>query len=296
MKRSFFARWSSVLVLGLFLAAPAGAEVRLKYENLAYNKGRAFSFPVPADLKAVWYSFAGRGKAAMTVTACRIPQNLNDNKNGMHSGAILGVERKYPVQMRSFSRNQRPDLQNCSWGVFVSCIDPSGCEGVISVWWDKWDGTSSRGTDPDATARPGAGGQAGGESTGAAETPTPPPAASGADIGDAGTNNMEAARIQYGCRVEGTLRQGDYDNFAFFFPGGAFRARSAAGLDLVADLLDAKGRKLARAGADTPQFDIQGNYPAGQYYLIIRVMHHAGAGPYQVQLGPDTGCHVTERP
>jgi hypothetical protein len=152
---------------------------------------------VPADLKAVWYSFEGRGKAVMTVTAV---------------------------------------------------------------------------------------------------APPTPPAASGDDLGDAGTSNMEAARISYGCRVDGTLRQGDYDNFAFYFPGGAFRARSAGGLDLVADLIDSQGQRVACSGVDTPQFDPQGNYPAGQYYLIVRVMHHAGAGPYQVQLGPDTGCLVSERP
>lgn len=42
--RSCFAAGSLALVLCLWVTATADAEVGLKFENLAYNKGRTFSF------------------------------------------------------------------------------------------------------------------------------------------------------------------------------------------------------------------------------------------------------------
>jgi hypothetical protein len=88
----------------------------------------------------------------------------------------------------------------------------------------------------------------------------------------------------------------DYGNFVFFHLGGPFRAFSMGGLNLVADLLDGRGERVARSGVDTPQSDIAGTYPAGRHYLQVRVMHHAGAGPYMIQLGPESGCRLTDRP
>jgi hypothetical protein len=262
------------------------------FNNLPFRSGKAFSFRVPADLKDVYYSYAGRGRSSMTVTACRVPKNLNDNKNGMHSVA-LSMDRQYPVKMRSFVRNQRPDLQDCDWGVYVGCLDSSGCSGEITIWWDRWDGSSSRGAGAANTETSSTSGQS---ASGDVATTVAPPTASATDIGDAGTNGNDAALVGYGCRIEGRLRQGDYDNFTFFFPGGAFRAFSESSLDLVADLLDSKGQRVARSGVDTPQFDLRGNYPQGKYFLQVRVMHHAGAGSYQIHLGPDSGCRVAERP
>ncbi|MGE0392379.1 MAG: PDZ domain-containing protein [Vicinamibacterales bacterium] len=114
--------------------------------------------------------------------------------------------------------------------------------------------------------------------------------------GDAGTNNSEAAAIRYNCRINGELAQGDYDAFAFDFPGGEFLAESAGNLNLVADLIRASdGEVLARSGVDTTQFRIDGPLDAGRYILQVRVMQHAGAGPYAVALGAPGACVVEER-
>lgn len=113
--------------------------------------------------------------------------------------------------------------------------------------------------------------------------------------GDAGTNNTEAAAIRYNCRINGALAQGDYDAFAFDFPGGEFLAESSGTLNLVADLIRASdGEVLARSGVDTTQFRIDGPLDAGRYILQIRVMQHAGAGPYSVALGAPGACVVEE--
>jgi hypothetical protein len=301
MKLSTLPAAACFFVAGLLAADSSRGEVRLEFDNLPFRSGKSFTFAVPGDLKDVYYSYAGRNGASMNVTACRVAKDLNDNAKGMLT-APLGGSKKYPAKLRSFTRDQRPDLQNCQWGVYVACFDQSGCSGEITIWWDRWDGTSSRGTGPAGANTPYASGHsstgdpAGRSSPDGAGKTNPPPAGAGADIGDAGTNNNDAALIGYGCRVDGHLRQGDYDNFTFFFPGGALRAWSSGGLNLVADLLDSKGQKLARSGVDTPQFDIQGNFPAGKYFLQVRVMHHAGAGSYRIHLGPDSGCKVTERP
>ena len=37
------------------------------------------------------------------------------------------------------------------------------------------------------------------------------------------------------------------------------------------------------------------NLPAGRYGLIVRVMNHAGTGPYQLALGSGAGVHYRER-
>jgi hypothetical protein len=113
--------------------------------------------------------------------------------------------------------------------------------------------------------------------------------------GDAGTNNNDAARIPYNCRIDGALARGDYDAYTFEHSGGTFRASSEGNLDLVADLIRASdGETLARSGVDTPQFNIEGDLDAGRYILTLRVMHHAGAGPYGVILGNPGSCIVEE--
>lgn len=113
--------------------------------------------------------------------------------------------------------------------------------------------------------------------------------------GDAGTTNNDAAAIRYHCRINGALAQGDYDAYAFDFPGGDFRAESSGSLNLVADLIRASdGEMLARSGVDTQQFLIDGPLPAGRYILQVRVMHHAGGGPYSVMLGQPGACVVEE--
>ena len=113
--------------------------------------------------------------------------------------------------------------------------------------------------------------------------------------GDAGTNNSDAAAIRYNCRIDGALASGDYDAYAFDFEGGTFRARSESNLDLVADLIRASdGETLARSGTESQAFTFDGPLDAGRYILTIRVMYHAGAGPYDVVLGEPGGCVVEE--
>ena len=113
--------------------------------------------------------------------------------------------------------------------------------------------------------------------------------------GDAGTNNSEAAAIRYNCRIDGALARGDYDAYAFEFGGGTFRAHSESDLDLVADLIRASdGEVLGRSGVDTTAFTFDGPLEAGRYILQVRVMRHAGAGPYHVILGNPGGCVVEE--
>ena len=113
--------------------------------------------------------------------------------------------------------------------------------------------------------------------------------------GDAGNQNSSAAKIPYNCSISGVLTKGDYDFFIFDYPGGTFRVYSEPGLNLVTDLIRASdGKVLAQSGVDTEQFLIEGDLSAGQYILAVRVMHHAGAGPYRVVLGTPGDCTVKE--
>ncbi len=113
---------------------------------------------------------------------------------------------------------------------------------------------------------------------------SPPAATSFADPG----GSMALGRlVTYPSRIEGYMAQGDYDMFTFDFPGGAFTARSTGGLNLVADLWDARsGKSIARAIATSGSFSFtMPNLPPGRYGLQVRVMHHAGSGDYGLELG-----------
>jgi hypothetical protein len=91
------------------------------------------------------------------------------------------------------------------------------------------------------------------------------------------------------------LALGDYDAYAFDFPGGVFHAESSGPLHLVADLIRASdGEVLTRAGVDTPQLRIEQTLPPGRYILQVRVMRHAAAGPYAIALGRPGVCTVEE--
>jgi hypothetical protein len=227
-----------LVVASAFLAVSAAAEVRLEFDNLAFNAAKTFTFPVPKNLKVVSYSYAGRGNATLTVAACRVPLHMNDRERRMLGGGRLRPDQEYPKEVHAFDRDQRPEDQGCDWGALVTCNDSHGCTGVVTVQWETWGGPSSGGaTEPPSQGggvEPPAGGEAtqsepaSGRSTGGGEI----------DLGDAGTLNNDAALVGYGCRIDGSLRKGDYDNFVFFFTGGPFRAVSSSGLNLVADLLD----------------------------------------------------------
>ncbi len=85
------------------------------------------------------------------------------------------------------------------------------------------------------------------------------------------------------------MSQNDYDTYLFDFPGGAFHAQSQSKLDLVADLLDGEGKKLAQARATNGSLQFNQNLPKGRYGIIVRVMNHAGTGPYSLLIGLGPG-------
>jgi hypothetical protein len=73
------------------------------------------------------------------------------------------------------------------------------------------------------------------------------------------------------------------------------RIASQSGLDIVADLWDTKGARLARDGQDARKdFLIEADLPAGTYYIQIRYMYHAGEGPYTLILGNGASAVLKE--
>ncbi len=110
-------------------------------------------------------------------------------------------------------------------------------------------------------------------------------------IGEAPTGTSAGAPLlPYNCKVQAYINRGDYDTFRFDFPGGKVRIASEGGLDLVADLWDAKGNRLARDGQDAKKdFLIEKDLPPGTYYIQVRFMYHAGEGPYTLILGNGRG-------
>ena len=84
--------------------------------------------------------------------------------------------------------------------------------------------------------------------------------------------------------------------YKFFFPGGNLKAYSKGNLDLVADLFNAKQEQIARdrSSGSGNNFMFQGQYPAGLYYIQIRVMYHGGQGPYELILGNGQGWSFIE--
>ena len=139
--------------------------------------------------------------------------------------------------------------------------------------------------------------------SGAASTPgqtsgstsvSPQPPVGGAPqsliIKEAPATSGNATVIPYNCRVQAYINRGDYDTFRFDFPGGKLRVASQGNLDIVADLWDARGNRLARDGQDARKdFLIEKDLPPGTYYIQIRFMYHAGEGPYTLILGNGSG-------
>jgi hypothetical protein len=275
------------VAFGLMFATPAMSEVHLDFNQMGRLQGLTYSFGVPGGLRRVLWSYSGKGKAVMTVAACRVPRNIGDNKpRGVIGDAELTTNRQFPAVMLRLSRGQSPDMQNCNWGAFVWCIDANGCNGRVTIWWERWDGTDddrprAKAERPVEDIKP---------------SPSQPTDLGGVvDVGDAGTLNNYAAKIRYDCRVDGNILRGDYDAFTFEFSGGRMIVSSSGDLDLVADLLDDRGQMIARSGTETRQFRIEGTYRPGRYILQVRVMHHAGEGSYQIQLGASSNCLVREQ-
>ncbi|MDD5393519.1 MAG: hypothetical protein PHE17_10925 [Thiothrix sp.] len=101
------------------------------------------------------------------------------------------------------------------------------------------------------------------------------------------TADNTSPALAYPSTVKAYIQRGDYDTFRVEFPGGKFTVSSQGGLDIVADLWDDKGNRLARAGDDAKaDFTLtQADLPAGIYYLQVRYMYHAGEGNYSMVLG-----------
>ncbi|MCX5805456.1 MAG: hypothetical protein NT010_05220 [Proteobacteria bacterium] len=114
-------------------------------------------------------------------------------------------------------------------------------------------------------------------------------------VNEAPATSANATVLPYKCKVQAYIDRGDYDTFRFDFPGGRMRIASESNLDLVADLWDAKGNRIARDGEDARKdFIIEKDLPAGTYYIQIRVMYHAGEGPYNLILGDGSGPLLRE--
>ena len=111
---------------------------------------------------------------------------------------------------------------------------------------------------------------------------------------EVGQGYAQALKVGYPAAIQATMSQGDYDTYLFDFEGGVFHAHSKSGLALVADLLDAEGKFLARAMATGGTFQFDQNLPPGRYGIIIRVMNHAGSGPYELMLGSGAGPRYRE--
>jgi hypothetical protein len=114
-------------------------------------------------------------------------------------------------------------------------------------------------------------------------------------VNEAPATSANATVLPYKCKVQAYIDRGDYDTFRFDFPGGKMRIASESNLDLVADLWDSKGNRIARDGEDAKKdFIIEKDLPAGTYYIQIRVMFHAGEGPYNLILGDGSGPLLRE--
>lgn len=135
-----------------------------------------------------------------------------------------------------------------------------------------------------------AGGTTGGSTSGSAVTqPKVPQKGDIINVPEVGQPYAQALKVSFPATVEAFMSQNDYDTYLFDFPGGSFHAHSLSKLDLVADLLDAEGKMLARSRGTNGTFQFDQNLPQGRYGIIIRVMNHAGTGPYSLLLGLGPG-------
>lgn len=125
--------------------------------------------------------------------------------------------------------------------------------------------------------------------------PDTPSAPRSGVVKEAPATSGNATVIPYNSTVRAYINRSDYDTFRFDFPGGRMRVASRGGLDIVADLWDAKGNRIARDGQDAKKdFVIEANLPPGTYYIQVRFMYHAGEGPYTLILGDGSGPVLTE--
>lgn len=114
-------------------------------------------------------------------------------------------------------------------------------------------------------------------------------------VPEVGQAYAQALNVAYPAIIQGHMTQGDYDTFLFDFGGGPFHASARSTLDLVADLLDAQGKMIARARASNGTLRFDQSLPAGRYGIIVRVMYHAGGGDYELTIGSGGGARYRER-
>ena len=126
------------------------------------------------------------------------------------------------------------------------------------------------------------------------DKPTAASPRSGA-VKEAGRTSADATPVPYNSTIQAYINRSDYDTFRFDFPGGKMRIASRGNLDIVADLWDSQGKRLARDGQDAKKdFFIEMDLPAGTYYIQIRYMYHAGEGPYTLILGDGNAAVLKE--
>ncbi|MDU8926934.1 hypothetical protein RXV86_06020 [Alisedimentitalea sp. MJ-SS2] len=223
------------------------------------------------------YNANGTGRAVIVFNRCKLADP--DHASSYHFGPLK--------EEPTFTDSAPARDTGCDYGFMVKCAW-GACSGTISVkTWIKGGQDTTVPATGTPTTQP--------DSGTASDYHGKPLAAPGSKIADAGGQNMSAAFVPYNCEIKAQMAQSDYDFYAFDFPGGTLHAASREGLNLVADLIRASdGAVLMRNGVDTGPFRISAELAPGRCILAVRVMHHAGSGPYAVTLGRPGSCRITE--
>ena len=105
--------------------------------------------------------------------------------------------------------------------------------------------------------------------------------------GDIGQSMAYAGMVGYNSTVSANMKLKDYDMFRIDFAGGQFLCYSLGELDLVADLVDANGKTIARDdnSGSGRNFRFNRYLAPGTYGIQVRVMYHGGRGNYKIVFG-----------
>lgn len=152
-------------------------------------------------------------------------------------------------------------------------------------------GSGTTGTTSGGSATTGT--TTGGTGPGTSLPTSPPPPGGVVSVTEVGQGYAQALKVGYPAILQAQMGAQDYDTVLFDFPGGPFHAHTKSQLNLVADLLDAQGKMIARVVGGNLQFNE--TLPAGRYGIIVRVMNYAGTGPYELVLGSGAGTTYRER-
>ncbi len=275
MPKSFTAK-TAIFALSCLLVPGAVAAGQISQEfQLGKDETISFSVRLPKNSGQYSYWAKGNGHASIGIKRCAVAK-----KNGKlsHYAGIYDLSES-PVYSSAAPAHEL----GCDYGFFIGCY-AKACSGTFSF--------AVKGV---ASAKLKVSGS--GTITGGTSKPAKPhqPQSGTVPGGDAGGQNASAALVPYNCRINGAVSKGDYDFYTFNHPGGKLAIKSKSSLNLVADLIRASdGGLVERSGVDTPQFKFGGNIAAGRYILAIRVMNHAGAGAYKVNVGKPGNCVMTE--